>query len=260
MLTSHGNSHGEISRRRALRYHSVLAALLLGVGAGAVSPGRAGSGDSPPLAEETRARIERGIGRLLVPAVRYRNGYPRHYDEQCSATLVSDAPRRDSRLLISAWHCVEDYRDLSRDLIFVSADARRHRAGIVASGGSMDNDWVLLRLREPLPGPLPLAGPDSGKAGALVLAGLPKSAVRDSSLVLRTACAVTGYDGTDLRSDCVLTRGASGGAAVDVTGTPRYLGVISRGDGASQSIFVPVARFYEQLRLHLATAADPAAP
>ena len=262
-MTTAARVHVQARKRRKprlCRRRPVALALLLCLGASPVAlhsdMGRADAA----LTDATRARIERGIGRLLVPAIRYRDGYARHYDEQCSATLVADAPQRESTLLLSAWHCIEDYRDLSRDLVFVAGDGRHYPVTVVASGGGMRSDWLLLRLAEALPGPLPLGAVDRRSTPALILAGYPRSASVASALALRTACTITGADGADLSSDCVLTRGASGGAAIDVSGAPRYLGVISRGDGQSQSIFVPVGRFYEHVRGHLARAAERAAP
>ena len=84
------------------------------------------------------------------------------------------------------------------------------------------------------------------------MAGFPRPADGDAVLVLRAGCRVTGRDGKDLRSDCVLSKGASGGAVIDAMDRGgRYRGVISRGDARSVSIFVPLERFYRELVPHL---------
>lgn len=204
-----------------------------------------------------------GLGRLLVPAVRYENGYPVHYDERCSATAVAPAGERTSTLIISAWHCLEDYRDLSRPLLFESRREGVARASPLLTGGSMYSDWALLRVDKALSEFLPLpeakavdppgAEPRSvdsspAEGSSLLMAGFPRGAERPGTAPLIRRCAIVGRDGPDCRSDCVLRKGASGGAVVSGEGAPSYLGVISRGDGESQSIFVPVARFLERIR------------
>ena len=60
-----------------------------------------------------------------------------------------------------------------------------------------------------------------------------------------------GTAGKDLQGSCALNVGASGGG-VFLRGEGRvYLGVISRGDGESRSIFVPLGRFERELRPYL---------
>jgi hypothetical protein len=197
------------------------------------------------------------VGRLLVPAIRYRNGYAEHFDERCSATLIAaSAGATHSRLLLSAWHCVEDYRDLSRPLVFESAAGDRSRASILISGGGMHADWVLLRMREELPGPVSLTpAPSQGIGTAsdlpLLMAGYPRDALRaGSTLETASNCRIIEMDKADARSDCVLQKGASGGAVFSKE-DHRYLGVISRGDGASESIFVPLERFHRRITAYL---------
>ena len=177
--------------------------------------------------------------------------------------LPRPAGRRTSTLIISAWHCLEDYRDLSRPLLFESRREGVARASPLLTGGSMHSDWALLRVDKALSEFLPLPEPkavdppgaeprpgDSSPAerSSLLMAGFPRGAERPGAAPLIRRCAIVGRDGPDCRSDCVLRKGASGGAVVSGEGAPSYLGVISRGDGESQSIFVPVARFLERIR------------
>jgi hypothetical protein len=189
------------------------------------------------------------VGRLRVPAIRYEGGRARHFDEQCSATLVTLGERRQSGLVLSAWHCLEDYRDLSRPITFEVRDGEALEVRPIASGGSMRSDWALLRLQRDLPYPLPLAERPEDATTSVRLAGYPRNAA-----TLRTQdCRNTGRDGRDRRTGCTAQRGASGGAVVTlpVSGSPRFLGVISRGDGVSQSIYVPVDRILPRIRSFL---------
>lgn len=211
---------------------------------------------------EARNHALRSVGRLRVPAVRYRDGYPQRFEERCSATLITQSrQKRSSRLILSAWHCVEDYRELSRRLIFETPDGLQSEAKILVSGGSMDSDWVLLQLHTPMEGPALLIGQDiPAPINGLLMAGYPKdpdtlpwepgeSAPR--SLETSESCRVTGRLKQDPRSDCVLRKGASGGAVFSEELNFSYLGVISQGDQISQSIFVPLKRFRAQIRSYL---------
>jgi hypothetical protein len=194
--------------------------------------------------------VATAVGRLRIPAIRYENGYARHYDEQCSATVVAIEAGMRSPYLLSAWHCLEDYRDLSRPLIFTDAHGAQYTVQVLTSGGGMHSDWALLRTANSLPGALPLGADTGSDTSPVHLAGHPRATAADAFTLLRD-CSVSGTDGRDLRTDCVLQRGASGGAAVRGVGGLRLVGVISRGDGVSQSIFVPVARFLGDIRRYL---------
>jgi len=203
---------------------------------------------APTSAEPGRLALS--IGQLFVPAIRYENGHARHYDERCSATLVAHGQRPTSRLVLSAWHCLEDHRDLSRPVLFQTSGGQQLTAQLIASGGAMHADWALLRLPRPLPAPMPVLRGGGTVSGALQMAGFPRYAT-PGALKLASGCRVTGEDGADLRTDCVLQKGASGGATLTDGATPAFIGVISRGDGVTQSIFVPVARFYSRIRSYL---------
>lgn len=189
------------------------------------------------------------VGRLLVPAVRYKNGYPSHFFENCSATLVAHAAGAAySRIVVSAWHCIEDYRDLSRSLIFENVAGTQTVARVIKSGGGMHSDWVLLRLDEALPGPAVLNPASRPPGAAYLTAGYPRPAQGlQTVLQVHNACQAIGAPAPDITIDCVLTKGASGGGVFNSDEAVSYAGVISRGDSATLSIFVPVARFIQSL-------------
>ncbi|WP_439102671.1 trypsin-like serine peptidase [Congregibacter sp.] len=199
------------------------------------------------------------VGQLHVPGQRFENGYARHYDEDCSATLITDDERsKSSRFIVSAWHCMEFYRDTSKALTFETAMGEIRTANLITSGGSMYSDWALLSLNAPLPHPAVLAMEEREEmeekeaADTLLMAGYPRRASSQRK-VLETArnCRITGRDDRDTKSNCVLQKGASGGAVFQAGQKIRYLGVISRGDGESQSIYVPLKRFRARISAHL---------
>ena len=192
------------------------------------------------------------VGQLLVPAIRYENGYARHYNERCSATAVAEG-NREALYLLSAWHCLEDYRDLSKPLLFELSSGFQSPVRVVASGDSMLSDWVLLRLQAPAPSSAGIAEETSAEGSELIMAGYPRDHRAADDGPVTVLCQQSGKDNKDSSSDCVLQKGASGGAVFNPDG--EILGVISRGDGESVSIFVPVNRFRNRLTRHL-TAGD----
>lgn len=198
-----------------------------------------------------------GVGQLLIPTVHFESGYRRHFNERCTATLVAPGRDSNSRLLLTAWHCLEYYRDLSRPILFEHADGRRVEARQRASGGSMRDDWALLELREALPGAIPLLPVEVSPGTAVIMAGFSRQQGKESPpLTLDRHCRVTSREGEDLGTDCHARRGASGGPVFSAVVPRRYLGIVSRGDSAALSIFVPVSRVIP----HLGEAAGHSLP
>jgi hypothetical protein len=196
------------------------------------------------------------VGQLLIPTVHFESGYRRHFNERCTATLVTPGRDSNSPLLLTAWHCLEYYRDLSRPILFEHANGSLVEARQRASGGSMRDDWALLELREALPGAIPLLPVEVATGTAVMMAGFSRQHGKDSPpLTLDRNCSVTSREGEDLGTDCHARRGASGGPVFSAVAPRRYLGIVSRGDSAALSIFVPVSRIIPQLWPHLGEAA-----
>jgi hypothetical protein len=203
------------------------------------------------------------VGRLLIPTVHFEEGYRRHYNERCTATLVStadntgDAPNgsssaRHSRLLLTAWHCLEYYRDLSRPILFEHSSGRRVAARAVSSGGGMHGDWALLHLAQPLPGAVPLRDERAEAGAQLLMVGYSRRADEPiPPLEVDADCELLDGRGPDMTTNCHVRRGASGGAVFSAETPRRYLGIISRGDSEQRSIYVPVSRVLPRLGAYL---------
>ena len=90
------------------------------------------------------------IGKLQVPGNKYDNGRRSHYSEDCSATLVARAASTRADTIITAWHCLEFYNDLSKPITFTllpgSEATITREAYRLADGGGMHSDWAILRL------------------------------------------------------------------------------------------------------------------
>lgn len=191
------------------------------------------------------------VGRLDIPTSRVEDGRRRHFDERCSGTLLAPPAGGAARFVLSAWHCLEYYTDLSRDIRFEltgrSGEPLRRRARAVASGGGMTADWALLELDPPIPAGRSATArldPRALAPGArLAMAGFsgdPGLGAGGKRLTYDPDCRVTGASGADRLTDCLAYKGASGGGAFY---GGRLVGVLSRGDSRGQSIYVPAARF-----------------
>lgn len=206
----------------------------------------------------------RAVGKLQVPGSVYRDGNLSHLQENCSATLVVGLPGRAADTIVTAWHCLENYRDLSRPIIFSlpagTGGALQREAYRLADGGGMHADWAVLRLRHPVTpaeaGAL-LMHPDRADPGRTIsMAGYSRDQGKGDGgdrLTFDPACRITAQAPVSSDCDCLAYKGASGGAVVQLStgGTPQFSGVISEGDSEGFSTFVPVEAFRGALRRFL---------
>ena len=206
----------------------------------------------------------RAVGKLDVPTSRYNNGRRNHYREDCSGTLLAAPPGRQADVILTAWHCLEFYDDLSKPITFTlragtdTADSRE--AYRLADGGGMHADWALLKLYRPVPADgNPALALHPGRADSalpITMAGYSGDdglGAGGRVLTYHRDCAITRQDELESESNCRAYKGASGGAVVQLSpdGQPLLSGVISRGDSDQRSIYVPVSRLRGPLRRHL---------
>lgn len=201
------------------------------------------------------------IGRLQVPGSRYSDGRREHFTEDCSATLVQRPGQRQADTVLTAWHCLEKYTDLSKPIRFVlaagGAAPLERQAYVLGDGGSIEADWALLRLYRPIPAERVRAlGIDTGGVDGtrdIVMAGFsrdPGLGAGGARLTYDPACQVTQRGARASATDCIAHKGASGGPVIQVddSGRPAVHGVISEGDGAGVSTFVPASTFRRAVR------------
>ena len=205
------------------------------------------------------------VGKLEVPGSRVENGYRRHKREDCSGTLVASAPdSRRADIVVTAWHCLEYYQDLSRPILFtllpnshqpITLEARR-----LDTGGDMHADWAVLQLARPVDATtvrgLTIDPAQADATRAVVMAGYSgdEGLGQDGQVMTyHVDCRITAQQPGASTSNCQAYKGASGGAVIqlDDQGQARLTGVISRGDSAGVSIFVPVEGFRSPLNLAL---------
>ena len=199
------------------------------------------------------------VGKLTVPGQKWRQGENHHYQEHCSATLLEGPNTGSAHFVLSAWHCLEHYRDLSLAIAFsLPRQTIERRAAVVISGGSMQADWALLRLDSPVTittTVIPWAEPLQPGAAAVTSAGysrdLPAS-LNGALLSYHSDCQVTAYTPSLVSTDCKAAKGASGGPLVSaIDGQIRLVGVLSSGDGQQLSQFVPATQFIRRIRPYL---------
>ena len=221
--------------------------------------------DSRKLVQQSSPDWLAAVGKLIVPATRVVEGRRRHYREDCSATLVAapDSPQAD--IIVTAWHCLEFYNDLSKPIVFTlrygEAGARPLHARRMADGGGMHADWAILQLaatvsREDVAAvPVTSEAPVPGRG--LILAGYsrdPGLGALGERLTYDEDCQLITWRETVAETDCQAHQGSSGGAVVTDSGATGYrlLGVVSEGDGYRLSTFVPTMSFHTSLNRYLA--------
>ena len=204
------------------------------------------------------------VGRLQVPGQRHENGHSSHYLEDCSATLVTLAGRVEADTIVTAWHCLALYKDLSQRISFslttVSGELLQRQARLLATGGGMHADWAILQLRPAVPTQEvtallihpQLADPQR----PVTMAGYSRDkGIGDEGRVLTfdPACTITAQRRRLGETDCTAFKGASGGPVIQFfeAGEPRVCGVISQGNGQGHSTFVPVSGFRNAINLYL---------
>lgn len=228
------------------------------------NPAPTAAADRREIVSATSPAWLRAVGKLQVPGSRYRDGQRRHVKENCSATLVTGADRPRADIIVTAWHCLADYSDLSRPITFTlqpnPGEPIERQAYRLADGGGMHADWAILRLYRPVDSREVAAlgiHPQRADAGrAISMAGYSRDAGKGaagSRLTFDRNCRITGQATASSDSNCVAYRGASGGAVVQfsVEGAALFSGVVSAGNGAGLSTFVPVAGFRSELARHL---------
>ena len=204
------------------------------------------------------------VGKLHVPSIKMLEGRRSNHREDCSATLVSKPGAKKADTIITAWHCLEFYKDLSKRITFTllpgSEDPIAAQVYRLADGGSMHADWAILRLHKPVASdrviPLLIHPGRSGLESPISMAGYsadPGLGQGGDLLTYDPRCTVTLQVRNSNNSNCRAFRGASGGAVVQLStkGEPWLAGVISQGNGEELSTFIPVARFRNAINRHL---------
>ena len=204
------------------------------------------------------------VGKLRVPGQRHEQGRTKHYVEECSATLVARSGSKQSNIIVTAWHCLEYYRDLSRPIIFStrtgSGELLHEEARRLADGGGMHADWAVLGLARAIPADrvphLTVAQEPPNKEHTVIMAGYSRDTglgKHGTVLTFDPACAIVREHLSWGSTNCRAYKGASGGAVIQLRtgGSASVVGVISQGNGAGTSLYVPAASFRSSVARYL---------
>ena len=209
------------------------------------------------------------VGKLEVPTIKYEEGRRKHHREDCSATLIANYAGRYANSIVTAWHCLEAYSDLSKPIVFTLEPWGRQPLTLTArrlvDGGHIDADWAVLRLERAIP-------TDEVQGLVLGRSTLPENAVlqmagysgdpglgrNGGQLTYDPNCRATTTTKRFVSTNCLAYKGASGGAVVsmDSSGEVLLRGIISQGDSERLSIYVPTARFIGEVNHLLALSAS----
>jgi V8-like Glu-specific endopeptidase len=190
------------------------------------------------------------VGKLTVPGQHFEEGERLHHREDCTATLIG------ARTILTAWHCLEYYGDVSHDIVFKlphAAGGESRRAHRLADGGGMRADWAVLQLDRSIGDitPVPVWMEFRGDVDTPVnIAGYSRDdglGQGGNILTWQSACTITDDEGYRVATNCLAYKGASGGPVVF---EGAIIGVISAGDGQGQTYYAPSASFRSAVRLH----------
>jgi V8-like Glu-specific endopeptidase len=223
-------------------YHVLLSLLVLLALAAQADPRQQFSSESPAWLS--------AVGKLTVPGQRFEEGERLHYREDCTATLIG------AQTILTAWHCLEYYRDVSHDIVFklpYSAGGESRRARRLADGGGMRSDWAVLQLDRPISDIAPVPVRMEFKASVdtpVSIAGYSRDdglGAGGNVLTWQSACTITDNEGYRVATNCLAYKGASGGPALF---EGAIIGVISAGDGQGQTYYAPSSFFRSAVRLY----------
>ncbi len=203
------------------------------------------------------------IGRLIIPSNRIKKGQHLSFKETCSASLISKKRSPSSRFILTAWHCFENYSDLSRPINFEIKDIEGNIISRIAyrwsNGGGMHADWAILKLDKEVKRsevkPIEYLMRDISVGDSISIAGYAKDKISTGNRfdLNYGKCKVTEI-ATDIRlTDCTAVKGNSGGAVMLKIDQYNFAlaGIISEGNERNISSFVPIKIFYPELQKYM---------
>ena len=203
------------------------------------------------------------IGRLIIPSNRIEKGQHLSFKETCSASLISKKGSPSSRFILTAWHCFENYSDLSRPINFEIKDIKGNIISRIAyrrsNGGGMHADWAILKLDKEVKRsevkPIEYLIPDISVGDSISIAGYAKDKISTGNRfdLNYGKCKVTEI-ATDIRlTDCTAVKGNSGGAVMLKIDQYNFglAEIISEGNERNISSFVPIKIFSPELQKYM---------
>ena len=205
----------------------------------------------------------KSVGRLIIPSIKIEKGQHLSFKETCSASLISKKKFPSSRFILTAWHCFENYYDISRPINFEIKDLKGNIISRIAyrrsNGGGMHADWAILKLDKEVKRsevkPIEYFIPDISVGDSISIAGYAKDKIFAGNRfdLNYGECKVTEI-ATDIRlTDCTAVKGNSGGPVMLKIDQYNFglAGIISEGNERNISSFVPIKIFYPELQKYM---------
>ena len=203
------------------------------------------------------------VGRLIIPSNIIEKGQHLSFKETCSASLISKKGSHSSRFILTAWHCFENYSDISRPIHFEIKDLKGNIISRIAyrrsNGGGMHADWAILKLdkevKRSMVKPIEYMTPDTSVGGSISIAGYTKDKISSGNRfdLDYDECKVTEIAIEVLLTDCKAVKGNSGGAVMLKIDQYNFglVGIVSEGNERNISSFVPIKIFYPELQKYM---------
>ena len=203
------------------------------------------------------------VGRLTIPSTKFEEGEQHSFRETCSASLIGKKGATSSNFILTAWHCFENYFDISQPISFEIKDLQGNIISRVAyrqsSGGGMHADWAILKLDKEVKRskvkPLEYLILDTSIGDSVSIAGYAKykKSSENQYDLNYSECTVTEIV-IDVRlTDCKAVKGNSGGAVALKIDENNFglVGIISEGNEENISSFVPIGIFHREVQKYV---------
>ncbi len=200
------------------------------------------------------------LGSLIVPSTRLEQGEQLSFKQSCSASLITKNGSPAAKYILTAWHCLENYSDISRPIIFKIKDRDGKVISRIAyrlsNGGGMHADWAILKLDEGIKQsrvkPIEHLVLDASIGASVFIAGFTeyKNSFKGHHYLSFSRCKVTEIFRNVRLTDCKALKGNSGGPVMLQVEHDNYglVGVISEGNETNISSFVPIEIFYNEVQ------------
>ncbi|MCH1554341.1 MAG: S1 family peptidase [Luminiphilus sp.] len=184
---------------------------------------------------------------MQVPMYRFEGYERRHFIEYCSAFLL--APKIGAKQLISAWHCVDGWRPTWAP-IRVYLDEGVVEGRVQNTGGSMQNDWLIIGLTDvalPENNAIAVASASPRQGERLIAVGFGPKDLRGQRYQRSVQCRVESVTAT-INADCQMMKGDSGGLLARQTNDGlEALGIVSSKSPSGTTQFTPIAKVLSSL-------------
>ena len=190
---------------------------------------------------------ESGVYAVQVPMYRFEDYERRHFTEYCSAFLL--APKIGDVQLISAWHCIDGWEPTWTPIrVYFNEDVVEGR--VKNSGGSMQNDWLIIGVTGvtlPASNAIAVASTSPRIGEKLIAVGFGPEDIQGQRYQRSMECTVKSVTNT-INADCQMMKGDSGGLLARQTRDGlQAVGIVSSKSASGSTQFTPITKVLSSL-------------